>query len=90
MCHFGNPALHSEKAPQKNGEGANLALYFYKAACRLNPGIILIAIPRLKIASDMVAIEQTIYNATNISFLAAKNSGLVTIITTSFLNVEDQ
>ena len=37
--HWGNPALHSEKGPQKNGERANLALYFYKAACKLNPGI---------------------------------------------------
>ena len=26
--------------PQKNLERANLALYFYKAACRLNPGIV--------------------------------------------------
>ena len=26
--------------PQKNGEGATLALYFYKAACRLNPCIV--------------------------------------------------
>ena len=26
------------KGPQKNGERAYLALYFYKAACRLNPG----------------------------------------------------
>ena len=72
--------------PQKNGERANLALYFHKAACRF----ILIAIPRLKIASDVVANEQTIYKATNISFLATKNSGLVAIITTSFLYVEDQ
>ena len=28
------------EGPQKNGERANLALYFYKAACRLNPGIV--------------------------------------------------
>ena len=27
------------EGPQKNGERANLALYFYNAACRLNPGI---------------------------------------------------
>ena len=26
--------------PQRNGEMANLALYFYKAVCRLNPGIV--------------------------------------------------
>ena len=26
--------------PQKNGERASLALYFYKAACRLNPAIV--------------------------------------------------
>ena len=39
----------------------------------------------------MVANERlTIYAATNISFLAVKNSGLVAIIVTSFLNVEDQ
>ena len=36
----------------------------------------------------MVANELTIYNATNISFLATKSSGLVAIIATSFLNVE--
>ena len=40
LRHWGNPARYSEKAPQKNGERANLALYFYKAACRLNPGIV--------------------------------------------------
>ena len=28
------------EGPQKNGERANLALYFYEAACRLNPGIV--------------------------------------------------
>ena len=28
------------EGPQKNRERANLALYFYKAACRLNPGIV--------------------------------------------------
>ena len=44
----------------------------------------------LKIASDMVANELTIYNATNISLLANKNSGLVAIIATSFVYVEDQ
>ena len=38
----------------------------------------------------MVANELTIYNVTNISFLATKNSGLVSIIETSFLNFEDQ
>ena len=38
--HYGNPALHSEKGPQKNEERANLALYFYKASCRLKPGIV--------------------------------------------------
>ena len=26
--------------PQKNGERANLALYFHKAACRFNPDIV--------------------------------------------------
>ena len=75
------------EGPQKNGERAKLALYFYKAACRRS---ILIAIPRLKTASDMVANELTIYNVTNISFLATKNSGLVAIITASFLYIEDQ
>ena len=44
----------------------------------------------LKIASDMVANELTIYNASNISLLATKNSGLAAIIATSFLYVEDQ
>ena len=79
------------EGPQKNEESANLALYFYKVACRLNPGIVgIIDIPRLTIASDMVANELTIYNATNISFLATKKSGLVAIIATSFLYVEDQ
>ena len=79
------------EGPQKNGERANLALYLNKAACRLNPGIVgIIDIPRLTIASDMVANELTIYNATNISFLATKNSGLVAIIATSFLNVDFQ
>ena len=47
------------------------------------------ATPRLKIATDMVANELTIYNATNVSFLATKTSGLVAIIATSFLYVED-
>ena len=28
------------EGPQRNRERANLALYFYKDACRLNPGII--------------------------------------------------
>ena len=28
------------EGPQKNGERANLALYFYKAAGRLNPGVV--------------------------------------------------
>ena len=28
------------EGPQKNGERANLARYFYKAACRLNPGTV--------------------------------------------------
>ena len=55
------------EGPQKNGERANLALYFYEAACRLS---ILIAIPRLKIATNMVTNELTVYNATNSSFLA--------------------
>ena len=41
------------------------------------------AIPRLKIATNTVA------NATNMSFLEAKNSGLVAIITTLFLYVGD-
>ena len=44
----------------------------------------------LKIATDLVANELTIYNATDISLLAAKNSSLVGIIATSFLYVEDQ
>ena len=53
---------------------------------------ILIAIPWLKIVTDMVANELhvTIYNATNISFLATKNSRFVTIIATSFLYVKYQ
>ena len=38
----------------------------------------------------MVASEVTTYNATNISSLVTKNSGLVAIIPTSFLYVEDQ
>ena len=38
----------------------------------------------------MVANELTIDNATNISFLTTKNSGLVAIIVISFLYVEDQ
>ena len=29
-----------QRWPQKNGEKANLALYFYKALCRLNRGIV--------------------------------------------------
>ena len=39
LHHYRNPALLSETAPRK-GERANLAVYFYKAACRLNPGIV--------------------------------------------------
>ena len=40
----------------------------------------------------MVTNELTIYNATNISFLVTKNSGLVTIhvIATFFLYYEEQ
>ena len=54
------------EGPQKNGERANLALYFYKAACRLNPGLVfVIAIPRFKIATNMVANELTIYMQLN-------------------------
>ena len=91
LRHCGNPALHSETGPQENGERANLALYFYKAACRLNPGILYIAIPRLTVATSIVTNELTIYNATNISFLATKKySSLVAIIATSFLYVEDR
>ena len=45
---------------------------------------ILKAIPGLKIATDMVA------NATTMSFLEAKNSGLVAIMATSFTYVDDQ
>ena len=71
------------EGPQKNGKRANLALYFYKAA-GLHRQSISIAIPGLKIVTDTVA------NATNTSFLAAKNSGLVTIIATSFLHIDDQ
>ena len=53
---------------------------------------ILIAILGLKIAIDMVSNELTIYNATtcNSSFLATKNSGLVTITMTSFRTLGDQ
>ena len=51
---------------------------------------ILIAIPRLKIVSDMVTNELTIYNATSISFLATKTPRLVAIMASSFLHVEDQ
>ena len=84
--------------PQKNGKRANLALYFCKAEgftqalmmislfhFHLTNGrhSILMAIPRLKIATNTVA------NATNMSFLEAKNSGLVAIITTLFLYVGD-
>ena len=28
------------EGPQKNRKRANLALYFYKTACRLNPGVV--------------------------------------------------
>ena len=38
----------------------------------------------------MVANELTIYNATNISFLATKKSGLIAIVATLFLYIEDQ
>ena len=38
----------------------------------------------------MVVNELTIYTATNTSFLATKNSGLVAIIGTLFVYVEDQ
>ena len=43
--------------PLKNGERANLALYFCKAACRHST---LIVIPRLKIVTNVVANELTI------------------------------
>ena len=75
------------EGPQKNGERANLALYFCKAACRHST---LIVIPRLKIVTGLVANELTINNATKISFLTTKNSGLVAIIMTSFLYIEDR
>ena len=52
---------------------------------------ILTATPRLKIVTDMVANElYTIYDATKISILETKTSGLVVIISTSFLYAEDQ
>ena len=38
----------------------------------------------------MVANELTIYNATNIPSLVTKNSGLVAMIATSFVYVDDQ
>ena len=34
------PRIAFREGPQKNGERANLALYFFKAAYRLNPGIV--------------------------------------------------
>ena len=55
------------EGPKKNEGRASLALYFYKAACRHST---LIATPRLKIATNMVANELTIYNAT-VSFLVS-------------------
>ena len=45
---------------------------------------ILIAIPGLKIVTNMVA------NATNIECLATKNSGLASIMVTAFRYVDDQ
>ena len=41
--------------PQKNGKRANLTLYFYKASGLTQAHSILIAIPWLKITTDMVA-----------------------------------
>jgi len=45
---------------------------------------ILKTIPRLEIATN------TVTNATNISFLLTKNSGLVAMEATAFLCVDDQ
>jgi len=45
---------------------------------------ILKAIPRLEVATN------TVTNATNISFLLTKNSGLVAMKATAFLCVDDQ
>ena len=58
----GIPSCIQRRPPEKQRK-ANLALYFYKAACRLNSGIVLLInsqFPRLKIVSDMAANELTI------------------------------
>ena len=85
----GIPRCIQRRPPEKwrKGQFSPLLLQLHAGLTR---HFILIAIPRLKIASDMIVIELTIYSATNISFLATKNSGLVAIIATSFLYVEDQ
>ena len=79
----------SEKAPRKMEKGP-IQPFTFQGCMQAQPRHSLIAIPRLKIATDMVANELTFYNATSISFSVTKNSGLVVIITTSCLNVEDQ
>ena len=78
----GMPCCNQKRLPEKREKG-QFTLSLYKAA-GLTQAYILIAIPGLRITTNTVA------NAINMSFLEAKNSGLVAIITTSFLYVDDQ
>ena len=78
-----NSCVAIRKGPQENGKRAYLALYIYKAA-GLTQAYILIAILGLRITTN------TVTSASNMSFSEAKNSGLVAIITTSFLYADDQ
>ena len=85
----GIPPCIQRRPPEKWRKGQFSPLLL-QGCMQAQPRHSLIAIPRLKIANDMVANELTFYNATSISFSVTKNSGLVAIIATSFLYVEDQ
>ena len=91
-ANVGIPHCIQRRPPEKWRKG-QFSLLLSQGCMRAKPGhSILIAIPKLKIATDTVTNELTIYKTTNISSwrMATKNSGLVTIIATSFLYVEDQ
>lgn len=75
--------MQSEITPRKTRKG-HLSPFLLQG-CRLNTGIVFSkGIYVLEIATDMVA------NATSISSLVTKSHGLVAIMATAFLCVDDQ
>ena len=78
------PLWEFREGPQNNRERAHLTLYFTRLNAGLTQAYYSYSHPNAQNCTN----ELTIYKyATNISFLAIKNSGLVTIIATSFLYV---